>query len=215
MRKILAFLLLSSTAFAAAYTAESEFSVANGNPNGVWAYGYRVGTNPAFTNFTNTEVDFAGIPGFDRWHTGLSNSGDPLYYLGVYLHPSGQLLLHPSNSTERSVVRFIAPNAGTWVVNATFSDGDNATTSVDIQRDGDAGFLFSDFVTNDSSTSYKGSVSLAAGQSLDFIVGNNGNHNNDSTLLSLTISEVPEPETFLLLGGALVTVSAFHRRRLG
>ena len=65
---------------------------------------------------------------------------------------------------------------------------------------------------------FSGSVTLAAGGTVDFLVGYglNGNFYGDSTGLSATITTVPEPSTWF--GGAmgvLTVLAMFFRSRRG
>jgi hypothetical protein len=57
------------------------------------------------------------------------------------------------------------------------------------------------------------SVHLNAGQTLDFVVGNNGNFYNGTTPLSVTISAVPEPETYAMMLAGLCLAGAVARRK--
>jgi hypothetical protein len=62
--------------------------------------------------------------------------------------------------------------------------------------------------------SFSQTLTLAAGDRVDFAVGTGGNgFLNDSTGLSAVISAVPEPSSYALMLVGLVAVGAMARRR--
>ena len=57
---------------------------------------------------------------------------------------------------------------------------------------------------------------LGAGQTLDFVVGNNGSFYSGNTPLELTVTAVPEPAGYVMMvaGGLLIGGIARRRRQL-
>lgn len=105
------------------YDAAADFSL-DGNPNGVWGYGYSLTLTGAFTPYTRSSTVTFGNPNFNSWLDDLSSTGDgtPLAVQntadttqqgrGANLDP-GQPALHPGQHGEVSIVRWTAPDAGT------------------------------------------------------------------------------------------------------
>jgi hypothetical protein len=128
---------------------------------------------------------------------------------------------------------WIAPQAGQYQVTATFTNplesGHDSDVAVRVggPAENDAhtvwtstlsGFIgksinnYSDaFGTNPSAT-YSDTLTLSAGENLDFFVY--GNHMNYNAVgLSVTISQVPEPGAMMLIGSGLVGLLAYAWRK--
>ena len=60
MKALVALALLSATALsnAALYDLTADFSILNGNPNGVWSYGMRPSLTGGRVNFTRTVANY-------------------------------------------------------------------------------------------------------------------------------------------------------------
>ncbi|MBI3851080.1 MAG: hypothetical protein HY298_12505 [Verrucomicrobia bacterium] len=146
------------------FNPTSDFSDTNGNPNGVWSYGWMPTDFSQFNLFTN----HLGLPGNnpiwygwggDRtpgiWH----NLGGPV--VGV---PTGWLAQHPGNGTEPCVLRWTAPVSGDAHVAGRFLPGDGGYMQVAVRRNnqpwwnaGDAG-------------AFSLSASVVGGDTVDFAV---------------------------------------------
>ena len=104
--------------------------------------------------------------------------------------PPGQLAFHPGPKNEYSVVRWTAPAALRAAVSARFTGiAEKATTDVHVLRNGRPLF---DALLNLKGTGnqsrFTGSVTVAAGDTLDFVVGSgNESYGGDSTALDVAI----------------------------
>ncbi len=98
---------LSPVAAAVVYDATDEFSVSNGNPNDVWAYGWMDSAFTTFTTYAQTRETSSDPAWYnstiDSW-IWLNDTGSTAY--GV---PDGWLSLSPGNGSEAPVLRWIVP----------------------------------------------------------------------------------------------------------
>ncbi len=206
------------------YDAAADFSTTN-NPNGVWSYGNSATLGGAF-NLFSTNGTYEGI---DYWNFNGSQGASPLvyhngtaspitYYDSILVQP-GELALHPgSGSTDEfTIVRFTAPSAGSYMLDAAFSGIDfigPTTTDVHVLVDG-VSIFDGDVNAYGPGPSFSTTQSLLAGDTIDFVVGrgSNGTYNYDSTGLAADIRPVPEPASLLLLGTGFCAVMGYCRRR--
>jgi hypothetical protein len=111
-----------------AYSAVDDFSIANGNPNGVWSYGWM----PVDFSKFNLYVDHTAY----QWYGPLGGDLTPCIWInneGVrYGVPGGWLSLHPGPGTEPSVLRWTSPKKGKIQVTGQFLTGDSGRMSVSI-----------------------------------------------------------------------------------
>lgn len=185
-----------ATATPQVWDAKTDFSVANGNPNGAWTYGWSQTRGSVFIPYPPPpSSDLNSTPGFASWH--LIQSG--LYAPHATLNTSstqpswweaGQLGLHPGLNGENSVIRWTSPGAGTYRIAATFTrldpDGD---TDVAVLRGTQQ--LFSGIVAGaGASVVFSKVLTLAAADTIDFAVGSDGAPTSDTTGLDATISLV-------------------------
>ncbi len=202
----LAIALAGTAAQAVTYDPAAEFSVA-GNPNGNYTYGYAASLGGALTPYTVSGTNVFGV--YSAWQSTVDT------FLGVYrFNSNNTLILHPSYFGLISVLRFTAPTTGTYAINGSFANGDNASTDVHVLLNGVSAFDG----TIGTTAPFALSQSLTAGSTIDFAVGfgSNGNYFNDSTFLAASISVVPEPATWtLLIGGFAMTGGALRRRARG
>lgn len=109
--------------YATVWNATSDFSVENGNPNGVWSYGWM---DTGFTAFTLYQNGIYAIPGNNpAWYTENSSYGNVWENATsntLYGVSPGQLSLQPGNNYEPSVVRWTAPDgvSGTAAIEGHF-----------------------------------------------------------------------------------------------
>ncbi|HTT02937.1 MAG TPA: hypothetical protein VMG11_12705 [Steroidobacteraceae bacterium] len=109
---------------------------------------------------------------------------------------SGGIVMHPAPSAY-SVARWTAPQAGTYFISATFYDVcGHATTDVHVAHNGV--MQFNGYVDGLGSTQHwnssNGGIKLAAGDTIDAIVGNGHNgYTSDSTGVDLIIRNVDFP----------------------
>lgn len=179
------------------YSAANDFSSTN-NPNGAWSYGWAASLGQPF-QFQNMQklsslaLDIWSAPNSYPYvlHNGTANQITT--HNAIYV--PNALGLHPGDQGEVAIVRWTAPTAGTYAVNAKFGGAEAGMANVVVQKNGVT--LFQD-VKNTSDPqllapkTYIGQVSVAAGDTLDFVVGNGGNgYISDSTRLEATLVPCP------------------------
>lgn len=188
------------------YDLGADFSLTN-NPNGVWQYGFSNTESLApgefrLMKFANTTKPI----GF--WHPDATDGG---YYPYIAHHSAtsllvtdgggwalrpGEVALEASNSGQYSLIRFTAPESGTYRVTATFtglhvgvSTTDahvlhNADSLFDAQIEGYGGDTSLRTIVGKSPTAtYNGVVQVKAGDIITFALGfgANRNHGCDTT----------------------------------
>ncbi len=194
------------------FNAAADFSATN-NPNGVWSYGQSATLGAPVQLYTQNGPDNVDPPPADLLDTWNAGAGGMFAVPAVYHNGTngvvafsnitylpGELGFHPGPMGEFSVVRFTAPTSGSYSLVSSYRPIDLATTTdVHVLLNGVS--LFSGNVNPNAPTSFNDVLSLTAGDTLDFAVGNgNGSYFNDSTGISvvLTSSAVPEPSTLTL-----------------
>jgi len=193
---LLAAMLLSISGRAAAQTfnAASDFSV-TANPNGAWSYGWSTSRGTAFNLFpysgtinATTDPNGALLGSLDIWTLyGIPlvfHNGSPIIITGG-TYPQGccapiplaALGFHPGPNGENAVVRWTAPASGLYKVNAAFSGvdyGGNIGTTTDVAVLHNGIQLYAGNVVAFGShydQSFSGTVSVLAGDTIDFTVG--------------------------------------------
>jgi len=222
-------------AHADTWDAAADFSLTN--PNGQWSYGYST-TGGSFTPFTL--IDPFLNPLLEMWSHGNINFDDQHPFIafnrtgsvqtgaGLSLLP-GRLGFHPGPGPADiyAMIRWTAPYAATFALTAAFTNQDRGvgnTVDVHILLNGAAIYSFdfmgaSFFALDSGPPAFMANLTLVAGDTLDFIVGNARNFVADSTGLSAVITSpltttapIPEPGTLALVAAA-VTCCAWMRRR--
>lgn len=163
--------------------------------------------------------------------TCLRNTGDPFgipsavastvaFSSGTVFVPNDRVFLHPSNGAFAGL-SFFAALAGTYNFAGEFSIQDVNPSGVQIGAASNGTPVLSDGALFSGSRTFNFDALLGAGESVSFYVGPLGNSNNDSTGLSLRVTDViaavPEPSTWLMmiLGFGLVGGTLRSRRRRG
>lgn len=204
----------------ATWSAADDFSSTT-NPIGPWSYGTRaseLGTSLLLLSDTFTSGSLAG------WRD-LANSalGTPVIYknfsnstvvTGTVTIPAQMLVMHPSSDNfgpggarEVAVTRWTAASAGMLDISGGFFALDSGSTDVHVVHNGVS--LFSAIRASFADTAFSlTGVAVNAGDTIDFVVGNNGSFFNDSTGLIATI--VPAPGAALPLALSLLVM---RRRR--
>lgn len=216
-----------NSAGAGTWDAAAEFG--GTNPRGVWSYGYDPAATAGyqFKPFNAFQPLGAGLPawidsGYFTINTPSITRNDTAAAI-VGIQP-GQLSLHPGPvaNGDAAILRFTAPFAGLFDIDARFFAGDVGETTAIVIKNGDlAAPIASLGNTSVNPVLSLLDVALAAGDRIDFVVGNAGNFFNDSTPTTVRISGdatesvgVPEPDilwTFAASFGVLLTL--LYRRR--
>ena len=221
-------LAADNTAHAVAvYSAAGDFSATN-NPNGVWSYGWSTTTGSAFNldavKATVSALNvWEGIPASDSFGNPsitFNSTSNPISISGTIWTPS-RLAFHPGSTGQNAIVRWTAPTAGLFAIDAVFqgrSQAAGATTDVHVLHD--SASLFNGAVLgfgSGSGPSFQGTVVVLAGDTIDFTVGfgGNGTYLFDTTQLDATISAVPEPAklTILASGAVALLLNVWIRRK--
>ncbi|MFZ0760028.1 MAG: hypothetical protein WAM69_08775 [Candidatus Sulfotelmatobacter sp.] len=186
------------------FDLSADFSLKN-NPNKVWQYGYSATNSLAPDQFrADTESDTSGPVGF--WHPATNSGPGPGYYPYVAYNTTkqsqawptpngwvvrgGEVAMEASNSGQYSLVRFVAPVAGTYKVSAQFegvhvwSTTDvhvlhNATSVFDADIDGYGGDpAFRKVHGASPRAEYSGEIKMKANDTVTFAVGYGKNKTN-------------------------------------
>jgi len=216
------------------YDATVDFS-GSANANGVWSYG-TTGTSLS-GNFALYTFQEASLVPYTTGTAAGWNMGDGqlpwvaktgaagMTCCGSVQVPANTLTMHPGAAGEYAVIRFTAPTAGLYQVSASFWGQDNAAnnpnlpgTTTDVHVHVGSVDVFSGAISGfgpGTLVSYTGVLSLAAGSSIDLMVGYGSNnlYYNESTGVAATITAVPEPQTIALMLAGLGMVGFVARRR--
>ncbi|MEM9878891.1 MAG: VPLPA-CTERM sorting domain-containing protein [Pseudomonadota bacterium] len=212
---------------AADFPALADVTPAN-NPNGVWSYGgYSSFDDPdAFVLFTETTVRGPNVEGWRLPPGNLSatyfvakNFSNTLFAPdpGTVVYPAGSVIVHPRQNGEQVVVRFTAPSSGKYEIDAEFAAGDTATLSdaqIFVSGSQSSATTLGD-VTAGQMQEFSDIFHLIGGDTVDFVVGWGSNNNffSDSTLLQVTISQVPLPAAAWLMLPALAGLGRIARQK--
>ena len=210
--------LIASSAHAGpVYNAGSDFAVAN--PNGAWSYGW----STALTASLNLYTAHDNLSGLDRL---FSNGIDPNVSHKRFGAPSdpygfpwpiGELSFHPGPAGEYSHIRWTAPDAGYYTIDARFSAPLNYLTTTDVHVLLANSSIFDGGININGagpSASFLTTVWVPAGAAVDFAVGyGTGSYFCDTTFLSAEIRAVPEPASLLMVGSGLVGLARWRKRR--
>lgn len=220
------------------YDAFTDFSSTN-NPtpsaaNPIWSYGYTATLGGAFhvyqchlfdVNVHGTAWRISGCavePNISKNESGrdIEFVGEGILYPGTdYLH------LHPGAGGEYSVLRWTAPAADRYVVEVIYKGlrmFDQTTTDVHVLHNNvsvfDAELVAS---WSDPGLTYKHPIQMAAGDTLDFAVGPDGDYVADSTGVKVTITLAPipasvkiHPSSFVPGSHAVIHVTLLGTRQL-
>lgn len=185
------------------YDAAADFS-ATSNPNSVWRYGYKPnGGAGAFTLFSNSfnasGVDFWYLPSAPPFTTipnvGHNPTANPVVFSTAIVNP-GELVFHPGQNNEVTVVRFTAPGTGSFAIQALFENRDTGAQSADVSIVRGAAVLFSQSVSGAApSATFDQALALTSGETLDFQIDDGANaYFNDNKRISVVITaDIPPP----------------------
>jgi hypothetical protein len=212
--------LTPAVARGAVFDAASDFSL-SANPNGAWSYGYQDSLGGPLNAYEVATADWRGTSNLEAWTTDRIGvdpniSHNPtdaeLSFVTVHVPPNG-LTLHPGPGGQPSVLRWTAPAADAYAVTAAFRGNDETTTDVHVLHN-DASVFDGRVTTYGEGPSFSTVLTVAAGDTIDFAVGNGSNgYFNDSTGLSATITPLPEPLGMMAL--SLAALGLMRRPRRG
>jgi hypothetical protein len=155
--------------------------------------------------------DGAGLPGVYKSLTTLSEL--------TYTVPNDRLLAHPGAGNPLGIF-FVAPQAGVYDFTASFDILDRSPSGVFIAGFTTAGGAVSSVqggLLNSQNLAFTrtGSLTMAQGEILGFIINNGGNYANDSTGVDirLTTAGVPEPATWAMMILGFGAAGSILRRR--
>jgi hypothetical protein len=176
------------------FNATTDFSSVNGNPNGVWSYGWMPVDFSSFNLYTNSGNTDVRI-GWLGWASDLSPQ--VLFNPSVqesYGVPPGWLSMHPGPETQPSVIRWTAPANGHVNVAGQFLPGDSGIMQVAVRLNNQSWWSAAD------SGSYDLQTGVVAGDTIDFTVygGFTGGNTPVSAVVSynalpLQIKVQPQP----------------------
>ncbi|MDD5705351.1 MAG: VCBS repeat-containing protein, partial [Kiritimatiellae bacterium] len=185
---VLTGLLLTAArpARATVYDPTGDFSITNGNPNGVWTYGWMDTSFTSFTPFTKVTMGSGGVnPQWYGWHT----DSTPCLWLNkttgtISDNPPGWLALHPGPGSEPAVLRWTAGTPGHCRAEGQFLAGASGTMLVGVRHN--TNWLWQ----ASNAGAFTSEVDVASGDVLDFVVC--GGYAAGTTPLALTL-DGPRP----------------------
>ena len=171
--------------------------------------------NAVFSSFSAYQVVLGSL---SEWYNGPT---DPniIKNIGSTTVTAYSIAFHPDAVTfgpylGPTVARWTAPSAGMFQVDAVFA------TVQDVNGAPNA-YIYDGTTLNNlglvpafgvGSVAYHQTLTLAAGQFVDFVVWG-GDGNNKTTEVSARVTAVPEPATLTLLGLGLAGIARAARRR--
>lgn len=177
-----------------------DFSL-SANPNGSWSYGFTSTLGGPLVLYTDRQPNL--LPRVDRWTSialdaflGVARNSAATPVIGsppTFAYPPDMLHMHPSALGQYDVVRWTAPSSGTFTFQGKFAGLDNvisvASSDVHIRLNGSTSLFSGNLEGLGTEQAFFFARQLTGGDTVDFVVGmgTNGNHNNDSTGLKVTI----------------------------
>jgi hypothetical protein len=215
-------LLVAMPLWAQVFDLSADFSLAK-NPNAVWEYGFSATNSLAVDQFQLDQKSLMiGPIGF--WHPTQGETPGPGYYPYIAYNSTkdtqvgskgwaisdGQIAMEGSNTGQYSLVRFVAPRAGNYSVNAKFVGIHYglSTTDVHVLKNGSSVFdadingyggdpAFHAVEGSNPRAEYSGQMQLKANDRITFAVGYGANKTNygDTTSLSVRVVLLSEPKS--------------------
>ena len=197
---------------AATYNFEVDFSTTVNDDSSIWSYRYQAEglvRDGVYELLPNATPDISGIPGFNGWQApGVlpqvvkNTTPATVRDAGNMIVPPGQSVVHPADG-QLAVVSWLAPASGTVRVDFRFTDldagcGEGIAWYVD--KGDEFGTLAAGTIPNggDSGLQTVATLTLAAGERVNFIVDPNGTYACDSTRLFAEITYLGTEADFSL-----------------
>jgi hypothetical protein len=190
--------LVVGPAHAQVYDAAAEFS-ATDNPTGVWSYGWSQTLGADFhlypSPLSNSGIDYWIDPPIAVLNDPnvTHNGTDQVLTVGTVQWQPGQMLFHPGQNGQYSIVRWTAPADGIIAIRAGFVGADFVgPTTTDVHVLANSVSIFDGEVSGfgaGSGPSFQTIVYVSAGDTIDFAVGDgvDGNFYFDSTGIDAAI----------------------------
>jgi hypothetical protein len=201
--------LLAITPSTCGQTWDSFADFGCANPNGAWSYGWRlIEWGPSFIPMSacisapSCPIDIWHEPSIAALSVGRPVSGSPS--CATWTCPAGHMLSHPGPGTEYAVLRWTAPAAAQVTVNVTFVGMDYSyptTTACSLMHNG-SGLWGVSIASYGVPYPHSEVVNVAAGDTIEAVIGNLGNFTGDATALTLTIVAAPCPSASVASLGA-------------
>lgn len=160
------------------YDVTADFST-NSNPNGVWSYG---SLDIGFVNYAES----SWYAGWEAWtaadhsaNVWVNDSGSHQYGIN-----DGEVALHPGSGGQPAVIRWTAPEDIDFAqirIAGEFGAGDQYAPSLSIRQD--TAILWSGI----DSGSFDETISVAAGDTIDFCVYGESSYANTSLDVTITV----------------------------
>ncbi len=184
------------------YDATADFGITNGNPNGVWSYGWMATGFTGFTLYTNSFLGAGVNPHWWGWWTlhltpSIWMNRTAGWIDGV---PPNHITLHPGPGTEPCVLRWTAPGTGYYSVVGEFLAGDWGSMQVGVRANNTWLWQATDH------GSFNIVQQVPVGSSIDFVVY--GGYYNGNTPLELVITELRPRLTQIEMQEGAVSVTA-------
>lgn len=177
----------------AIWSAVADFT-ATSNPAGAWSYGWEGFLGAPLNLYTVT--DTTSVPGMNAWLEEGAYPYNPPYVARnvttaticyeMYCVPPAYLHFHPSSNAHYSVVRWTAPNQGSYTLEGEFIGldyGGPTTTDVHVLVNSKLLLFVGQIDSFNRPLPFRGTVVLGAGDTVDFAVGfgTDGSNGDDST----------------------------------
>ncbi len=183
-----------------------------------WSYGYRLTLASTDLTLFSSSDHFGASDSFQGFNSNtaivaVNTTSSPVYWSGnAVAVPAGEIYQHPGAANEFSIVRWTAPAAGTYYIDARWAKLDSAWTGSTSSIVINGTTVFDQLLVNFDTAVESRAVALAPGDTVDFAVGANGSYFSDSTSFNATISNVPEPSSALLVAFGGVAMLQRWRR---
>lgn len=212
---LLLIIALAESAIATTWDIAADWSIANGNPNGAWGYGYVTSVGSSFIPYTTgiysvelTRSAWIADGTGELSSTAKLMSDQPQQWGdSQYIEPY-QVMMHPGSSGQLAVFRWTSPVSAALDVRVKFSGQSLVGTTADAhvmqngaeiwtaQIDGFAGRAalgYSDSFGPSPVATFETDLLVEPGDTLDFLLGTGGNgYTNDMTGVSITITTTAE-----------------------